>query len=277
MRHNEGKFTGFGGMELFTQSWLPDEAPKATVVLTHGLGEHSGRYPHVVNYLVPRGYAIYSFDHRGHGRSAAKLCAHVNDWAEYRSDVHAFLQMVRRQTAGEPLFLMGHSMGGLIALNYALHHPEGLQGVIASAPAVGVVDANPLLLLIGRILSKIKPDFAVDSQLDANAISRDPATVRTYVEDPLVSGKVSARWSTEFTGAIDWTRDHASDFQPPLLIIHGSADSLVPPEGSRIFFEKAPHADKKRIVYEGGYHENHNDIHYEQVTADLEQWLEAHL
>ncbi len=277
MKHNEGTFNGFGGMDLYTQSWLPDETPKAAVALIHGLGEHSGRYPHVVNHLVSRGFAIYSFDHRGHGRSAQKLCAHVNDWAEYRSDVHAFLQMVRQQAAGLPLFLLGHSMGGLIVLNYTLHHPEGLQGVIASAPAVGAVDANPLLLFVGRILSKLKPDFAIESQLDANVISRDPAEVRAYVEDPLVTSKVSARWSTEFTAAIDWTRDHAAEFQLPLLIIHGSADKLVPPEGSRIFFDKVPQPDKQRIVYDGGYHENHNDIHYEQVTADLAQWLEAHL
>ncbi len=277
MKHSEGKFTGFGGLELFTQSWLPDGPAKAAVVLVHGLGEYSGRYPHVVNHLVLHGYAIYSFDHRGHGRSAQKLGAHINSWEEYRGDVRAFIQFVRRQTADRPLFLMGHSMGGLIVLEYALHYPEGLQGVIASAPAVGAVDANPMLLLIGRILSRLKPDFLIESQLDATKISRDPAAVRAYVEDPLVTGKVSARWSTEFTGAIEWTRQNASRFQPPLLIIHGGSDTLVPPEGSQYFFEQVQQPDKQRIVYPGGYHENHNDIHHEQVTADLEQWLEAHL
>lgn len=277
MKHNEGKFTGYGGLELYYQSWQPDTAAKAVIALIHGLGEHSGRYPHVVNHLVPRGYAIYGFDHRGHGRSAQKLCAHVNQWGEYRGDVHAFLRFVREQTPDRPLFLMGHSMGGLIVLNYALYHPEDLQGVIASAPAVGAVDASPLLIFIGRILSKLKPDICLDTGLDVNAISRDPAEVRAYMEDPLVSSKVSARWSTEFMNTIAWTREHAAEFKPALLILHGEADTLVPPEGSRIFFEKVQQPDKKRIVYPGGYHENHNDVHREQITVDLERWLEAHL
>ncbi len=277
MKHQEGTFTGFGGLELFTQSWLPDTPAKAIIVLVHGLGEHSGRYPHVVNHLVPLGFAIYSFDHRGHGRSAKKLGAHVNNWAEYRSDVQAFLQNVRQQAPDLPLFLMGHSMGGLIVLEYTLHHPEGLQGVIASAPAVGAVDASPLLLFIGRILSKLKPDFLIESQLDASSISRDPDEVQAYENDPLITGKVSARWSTEFTGAIEWTRQNAAQFQPPLLIIHGGGDTLVPPAGSQFFFEQVQQPDKERIVYPNGRHENHNDIHHEQVTADLARWLEAHL
>jgi len=277
MKHHEGTFTGYGGLELYTQSWLPDEPAKAAVALVHGLGEHSGRYPHVVNHLVPKGYAIYGFDHRGHGRSAEKLCAHINSWDEYRGDVGAFLEMVREQEAGRPLFLMGHSMGGLMVLEYALHSPDGLKGVIASAPAVGAVDASPLLLFIGRILSRLKPDFCLDSQLDVNAISRDPAVVQAYVNDPLVSSKVSARWSTEFMGAIEWTQAHAAELKPPLLIIHGEADTLVPEAGSRIFFDKVTQPDKERILYPGGYHENHNDLHHEQVTADLERWLDAHV
>jgi alpha-beta hydrolase superfamily lysophospholipase len=277
MNHREGTFAGFGGLELFTQSWLPDAPTKAVVILVHGLGEHSGRYPHVVNHLVPLGFAMYSFDHRGHGRSAQKLGAHVNSWAEYRHDVQAFYQHVRQQNEDLPIFLMGHSMGGLIALEYTLHHPGGLRGVIASAPAVGAVDASPLLLFIGRILSRLKPDFFIESQLDASSISRDKDVVMAYENDPLVTSKVSARWSTEFTGAIEWTRQNAAKFQPPLLIIHGDSDTLVPPSGSQYFFEQVQQTDKERIVYPGGYHESHNDIHHEQVTADLVRWLEARL
>jgi alpha-beta hydrolase superfamily lysophospholipase len=264
-------------MELYFQSWLPEGPAKANVVLIHGFGEHSGRYPNVVNKLVPEGFAIYSFDHRGHGHSAENLLAHVNSWSEYLGDVDAFLNMVRQRTADLPLFLMGHSMGGLIVLGYALDHPQGLKGVIASGPAVGDVDAPKILLLIGRIFSRILPSISMDSGLNVDAISRDPEVVKAYAEDPLVFSKASARWSTELTSAIERARARASQFQLPLLIIHGEADTLVPQEGSRFFFDRVQHEDKERIVYEGGYHEPHNDIQFEQVTADLLRWLEDHL
>ncbi len=277
MQHTTGKFTGDGGLELFMQSWLPAGNKRAVIALIHGLGEHSGRYQNVVDALVPQGYAIYSFDHRGHGRSPDRQCAHVNDWSEYRNDVRAFVQLVQQREPGLPLFLYGHSMGGLITLEYVLHHPEGLAGVIASAPAVSAVEASPLLLAVGRLMSRLKPEFSLDSGLDAAGISRDTAVVEAYQKDPFVHGKVSARWSVAFTGAIAWTQAHAAEFQPPLLILHGEADRLVAPSGSQTFFEKVRQPDKKRIVYPGGYHEPHNDIQKEQVLADVAAWLQAHL
>jgi alpha-beta hydrolase superfamily lysophospholipase len=277
MNHHEGHFQGEDGMRLFYQGWLPEQAPKAILLIIHGLGEHSGRYSHVVNSLVPEGYVVFTFDQRGHGKSADKPIAHVNSWSEYLSDVKLFLNVVRGQIQGLPLFLIGFSMGGLIALEYALDNPGGLRGVIASGPAVGAVDAPPLLLFIGRILSRILPGFSLETGLNVDGLSRDPAVVRAYVDDPLVTGKATARWSTEFTKAIDRTRARAGGLTLPLLILHGEADTLVPAEGSRNFFEQVTFADKERIVYPGGYHEPHNDIQHEQVVVDLQRWLEAHL
>ncbi len=277
MKHQEGNFVGCGGMELYFQSWHPDETAKGVLILVHGLCEHSGRYSNVVNHLTGQGFAVYSFDHRGHGRSCEKLGAHVNSWSEYHKDVGEFLKLVRGKEADLPLFLMGHSMGGLIVLEYALDHPEGLKGVIASGPAVGAVDAPPVLLFIGRVLSKITPSFSLKTGLNTEAISRDPLAVKAYQDDPMVSSIASARWSVEFTKAIEKTRARAAEFNLPLLIIHGEADKLVPPEGSQYFFEQVQYSDKERIVYEGGYHEPHNDIQHEQVTADIQRWLEAHL
>lgn len=274
MKHEDGKFRGTNGLELYCQSWNPEEEPKALLVLVHGLGEHSDRYQHVVNHLVPQGMAIHTFDHRGHGRSAERPLAHVNSWSEYLGDLDAFITMVRQQAPDLPLFLMGHSMGGLIVLEYALDHPEGLQGVIASGPPVGDVDASPILLFIGRILSRILPSFALETGLNTEAISRDAAVVKAYQEDPLVTGKASARFSTEFTSAMERVRARATEFRLPLLIVHGGADTLVPEQGSRAFFERVPGPDKERIVYEGGFHEPHNDIQHEQLTGDLQRWLE---
>lgn len=276
MNHREGTFRGHGGLELYYQCWRPEGTPLAVLVLIHGFGEHSGRYMNVVNHLVPRGYAIWSFDHRGHGRSPGRR-GFVRTWDEFREDIRLFLEMVRQQEGGLPVFLMGHSMGGLMVLEYALHHPEGLQGVIASGPALAQVGVSPVLLKIAQLMSRIWPSFTMDTGLDATSISRDPAVVAAYQADPLVHSKASARLGTEMARAMAWTHQNASRWRLPLLILHGGADRLVPPEGSRRFYEAVPIADKEYREYEGGYHEPHNDIHRDQVLQNLERWLEAHL
>jgi alpha-beta hydrolase superfamily lysophospholipase len=233
----------------------------------------------VVNHLVPRGYVVYGFDLRGHGRSPGPR-GYISSWADYRTDVKAFLGMIREQdtlSAGRPLFLMGHSMGGLIVLQYALHHPDGLRGVIASGPILGQVGVSPLLLTLSRILSRIWPRLALSTGLDASAISRDPAVVKAYGEDPLVHSVGTPRLGTELEAAMERTMQRAADWQLPLLILHGGADRLAPAELSRLFFETVNVADKTRIEYEGGYHEPHNDTIHQRVVADLEGWLADHL
>jgi len=277
MKHQEEYFQSEDGLQLFYQSWLPDQAPKAVLVIVHGLGEHSSRYAHVVDHLVTKGFGVFAFDLRGHGRSSDRPTAHVNSWSEYLSDVKLFLRLVGEEMRDLPLFLMGHSLGGLIVLEYALDNPNGLRGVIASGPTVGAVDAPPLLLFIGRILSRLLPGVSMATRLNVDALSRDPKVVQAYRDDSLITGKATARWSTEFTKAIDRTRDRAGEFKLPLLILQGQADTLVPAEGSQAFFHRVASADKKRITYPGGYHEPHNDIQHEQVVADLQRWLEGHL
>ncbi|MGQ9709616.1 MAG: lysophospholipase [Anaerolineae bacterium] len=276
MEHSEGTFSGYGGLPLYYQCWRPEGGPRAVLVIVHGFGEHSGRYMNVVNHLVPKGYAVYALDHRGHGCSPGPR-GHINSWEEFREDVRAFIRKVAETEPGLPVFLMGHSMGGLIVLEYALHYPEGLKGVIASGPALAQVGISPALMVIARALSRIWPRFAMNTGLDATSISRDPEVVSAYQADPLVHSVGTARLGTEMTRAMLWTHEHAREWQLPLLILHGGADRLVPPEGSRRFFENVPIADKERIEYEGGYHEPHNDIHRAQVLTDLERWLERHL
>jgi alpha-beta hydrolase superfamily lysophospholipase len=281
MQHNEGTFKGFDGLELYYQSWQPEGVARAVLAIVHGLGEHGGRYMNIVNYLVPKGYAIYALDHRGHGRSPG-LRAFVNSWSEYIEDVGKFCQLIAEQQPAIPFFLMGHSMGGNITLNYILHnptshHPDGVKAVIASAPAVGKLDVPPVLAFISRLLSGILPKLSVATGLDATAVSRDTAVVQAYQNDPLVHGKGTPRFATEFAASADWSMAHAAEFTPPLLLIHGEADRLVNVQASRDFFARVPHNDKKLIIYEGGYHESHNDLEHERVVGDIENWLEAHM
>lgn len=273
-------FQGAGGLELTYQSWSPDPEldQRAVLVIVHGLGEHSGRYENLVKYLLPRGIAVYSFDLRGHGRSPGKR-GHVNAWSEIREDLGAFLSLVGRQEGDLPRFLMGHSLGGLIVLEYILRQSgdAGLQGVIASGPGLSTEGLSPMLVKISGLLSRVWPTLSLPTGLDVPGISRDPAVVQAYQNDPLVHGKATPRSAVEAFAAIRWTLDHAAAWSLPLLVLHGEADRLVPAEASSAFFDRVPIADKQRIEYAGGYHEPHNDINHEQVTADLENWLNRHL
>ncbi len=276
MKHEEGFFSGVDNTELYYQSWQPDEPARAVLVIAHGLGEHSGRYQNVVKALVPQGYAIYALDHRGYGRSPGQR-GHINEWAEYREDLRQFVQMVQEKEAERPLFLMGHSMGGCIALNYAEDYPGGLQGVVASAPAVGKLDIPTALAVMSKLLSSVWPSMSVSSGLDVEAISRDTAVIETYQNDPLVHDKGTPRLATELDKAAQETLARANTFQPPLLLIHGDADRLVNVQNTREFYTAVPHNDKTLIIYEGGYHESHNDLHKDEMLADLTVWLEEHL
>ena len=277
MGHDEGTMRGDGGVELFEQWWRPDAREiRAEVAIVHGFGEHGGRYLNIVHRLVPAGYAVYALDLRGHGRSPGQR-GHVDRWTEYREDVGAFVRDVAGREPGRPLFLMGHSMGGLIVLEYAEQHPEGLRGVIASGPLLAQPGISPVKLALGRIISRVYPRFSLDAGLDVTAISRDPAVVEAYRKDPLVHGRGTARLSTEIAGAQARVLAGAANWTLPLLVIHGAADRLAPAVGSRTFFERVPASvDKERDEIPGGAHEPHNDTSQQQALDILQGWLDRH-
>ena len=278
MDHLEGTLKGYGGVELYYQRWRPEagSASKAVLAIVHGHGEHSGRYGSVVAWFVPKGYAVYAFDLRGHGRSPGQR-GYVSRFGDYIADVQAFLAFVRQEEAGRPVFLLGHSLGGPIALNYVLHDPSGLAGIIASGPALGALPVSPAKLLLANLLSKVWPRFSLPTGLDVDNLSRDPAVVKDYVDDPLVHDLGTARLGTEVMAAIDWTQAHATDLALPCLIVHGGADRICLPEDSRTFFDHVTLADKELREYDGYYHEVFNDVGKERVLTDVEAWLEARL
>lgn len=277
MEHKEGTFQGGGGLELYCQSWRPEKVPRATLIIIHGFGEHSGRYTNVVSQFIPQGYAIYGFDLRGHGRSPGQR-GHINSWDEYREDVKTFLQLISKKEPTRPVFLWGHSMGALIAQDYLIHEPAGLRGaIISGAPLDPIGVAKPFLVLIARILSRVWPRFSLPLALDAKALSRDLEVVKAYEADPLVHGKTTVRWGTEILKTIEGVKTHASEVRIPILLIHGGADSLNSPEGTRRFFEKITLTDKEIKIYPGSYHEVHNDLDQTEVMKDVAQWLERHI
>ena len=271
----ESTITGAGGMQLYVQSWRPFSDARGVVALMHGFGEHGARYTYLAEALTAAGYALSTFDHRGHGRSPG-LRGHIDSFQEFLDDVSASLPAAGALAPAAPLFLMGHSMGGLIALNFAIRRPQGLAGVIASAPLLAQPNVAPWLTYASKLLSRIKPDFSLDTGVKAETISRDPAEVKRYGADPYVHGRASARFGTELTAAQLWTQAHAAELALPLLLYHGDADPLVPVAGSRTFFANVKVADKQFIEWPGGYHESHNDLHRAEVFSAIVAWLDKH-
>lgn len=276
MKHIEGTFKGAGGLSLYYQSWYPQERVRATVAIVHGLGAHSSIFDHVVQYLISQGYAVYAFDLRGHGRSPGQR-GHINAWAEFREDLLAFLQLIKEQEPSCPYFLWGNSLGGTIVLDYALRNPEGLQGVIVMAPALGRVGVSPVKLVVGRLLSRVRPRFSLKVGIKDSASSRDPNIISTYAQDSLRHEYGSARLATEFFAAANWIEKHASELQIPLLLLHGSADQVTLPESSWAFCKRVTFPDKECYEYPGGYHDLHVDINYQEVLTNIGNWLERHM
>ncbi len=276
MRHCEGHFAGCDNIQLFYQSWHPQSATRAGLIIIHGFGEHGGRYHNVVQRLVPKGYAIYAPDHRGHGRSPGQR-GFVNSLAEFRDDVHAMFEVVRGADPAVPIFMFGHSMGGVITLDYAIRNPSGLAGVIVSAPAIGATGISPALRFLARLLSGIWPTLSIRARLDPGALSRDKDELQRLASDPLVHGIGSPRLATEVSNTAKRIQDRAAEFRLPILIAHGAADRVVSPEGSQRFFNNLTHDDKKYIRYPGGFHESHNDLNHEEAVTNIEMWLEEQL
>jgi alpha-beta hydrolase superfamily lysophospholipase len=260
---------GAGGLRIYWQDWLPPQAPRATVVIAHGAGEHSGRYAHVAARLVAEGYAVYAIDHRGHGRSAGPR-ALVDRIANVVADLDSLVTV-----AGAPVFLLGHSMGGTVALAYALRHQDRLAGLILSGPLAALEAAPPHMRIAGRVLSVLAPRLPLIA-IDATLISRDPEVVRAYVEDPLVyHGKLPARTVAELAATIDSLPAAVPAITIPTLIMYGTDDRLCPPEGSLMLAERISAGDKTLKAYDGLYHEIFNEPEQDRVLDDLCAWLAA--
>ncbi len=277
MNHTEGTFKSADGLDLFYQAWLPDGKPKAVFATVHGYGEHSGRYLNPVEHFVPLGYALYAFDQRGHGRSPGQR-GHVNRFNDYLFDVQEFLRLVRAAQPASKLFLLGHSMGGLVALAYAIHHPQDIDAVVASSPMLGLaVKAPGWKVVLGRVLSSLAPTFQMTNDLPAADLSHDPAVAAAYVQDPHNHFVVTPRWFTEAEAAMAATVEHAGELQVPLLLIYAAADKIADPQVSPVFFERVTHPDKTIHAYKDYYHEIFNEVGKEAVFKDMEQWLASHV
>lgn len=274
--HRTGEFTGVRGVPIFYQSWLPENGvSRGVVVLVHGLGEHSGRYGNLVECLLPEGYGVYANDHQGFGRSGG-LRGHVERFMDYVADVRQTVDLAGREHPGRPIALFGHSMGGLIGLLYALEHPDTVQFLVISAPALRAETA-PHLVFLMRVMNLVRPTFTITRPGDGSGISRDPEVVRAFVEDPLYVPVSSARWAVEILSAQKQVMARAAELRLPLLMVQGTADTSVLPAATREFYERVSSPDKTLLEYEGYYHELHNDLGKEKPLSDITAWLNARM
>ena len=274
MRHRSGHFDGAGGVRIFWQAWVPAREPHAVVAMAHGASEHSGRYAWTGEQLAARGYALYALDHRGHGRSEGPRAV-IDRMENAVADLGTLIGIAGGEH-GEKPFLLGHSMGGCIALAFATRRQDEICGLILSAPVAVLEAASPVQRLAGHALSIVAPKLGVFG-IDSSTVSRDPEVVRDYDEDPLnYHGKLPARTVHELAQEVNCFPDSIPSITVPLLIQVGTGDRLVPPAASDLVYERAASDDKTIKRYDGLFHEILNEPERDEVVADTIAWLDAH-
>ncbi len=276
MGHTEGTVRNSSNQCIYYRRWLPPDVCKAEIMIAHGLAEHGGRYSTLAERLIDKGYAIGVPDLSGHGRSGGYR-GHIDSFSAYCDDLYCYHKSIA-ENSRKPVFLLGHSMGGVIALQYALLYQSSLCGLLLSAPCIKAsMNTTPLHLLAAELLSVLVPRMGV-TRLPAHFLSRDKEVLSAYIDDPLVHrGKISARLGTQLIKAGRSMPKRSAQIDLPMLILQGTADRLCAPQGSRLVYDSVSSADRTLKFYEGFFHEVFSEPGNEQVFTDVEMWLEEHI
>lgn len=246
---------------------------RGEVVLIHGFGEHSGRYEALITHLLRQHFSVTAYDHRGHGRSSG-LYGHIDRFSRYEDDLHHIVSLVRDSSRSKKLFLIGHSMGGLVALRYLARRGDGIRGAVISAPLIEIAAKVPAAkLAIAKVGARLAPRLRLPSEINPAVLSRDPAVGRAYAADPLVGKLVSTRWFAEAVKAMEEIKREASRIQTPLLVMHGTEDKLASVEATKRLFPGIGSADKEMKIYEGFYHELFNEPEKQDIYDRVTDWL----
>ncbi|MEW6079556.1 MAG: lysophospholipase [Thermodesulfobacteriota bacterium] len=277
-QHSMGVFLNKDNIRIFYRSWAA-ENPAGLVFLCHGLGEHSGRYSHLIQKLRDRRISFYALDHKGHGKSGGKR-GHTERFTDYCQDIHQYITtLIRPEAPGLPLILLGHSMGGLIAALHARMFPEDIDGLILSSPAfMPSTPLSPLQRSGAKILARLTPRLSRSNKLSPEDLSSSRETVAAYSKDPLVHNRITFQWLVEFLAATRQCLDRGQETSLPLLIFHGGADAIVSAEGSRCYYERAKGPDKTLKIFDGLRHETMNESpgKREPVLNIVADWIVAH-
>lgn len=271
----ETDFEGVGGLHIHTRFWRPPEPARAALVIVHGFNAHSGHYAWVADQLVTKGIAVYALDLRGRGRSDGERY-YVEKFQDYVDDVAKFVTIVQKREPGTPVFMLGHSAGGVIACMYAVEHQRELAGLICESFA-HEVPAPDFVLAVLKGLSHVAPHAHV-LKLKNEDFSRDQNRVGELNSDPLIEHEVQPTQTVaEMARADERLKKDFSKITLPVFIMHGTADKATKPSGSIRFYELARSQDKTLKLYEGHYHDLLADIGKELVLADIVRWLDARI
>ena len=272
---NESSFVGVGGLKIFTRAWRPTGTPRAVVVIVHGFNSHSGQYQWVAEQFVANGLAVYALDLRGRGQSEGERF-YVDKMEDFIEDVDTLMTMAKAQEPGLPVFLLGHSAGGVISCVYTLEHQAKLTGLICESFAQEL-PVPDLVLAVLKGVSYISPHTHVFKLNNAD-FSRDPKVVETMNNDPLIEGESQpAETAAVMVHANERLKKEFPLITLPVLILHGTLDKATKPSGSQHFYEMAGSTDKTLKLYEGHFHDLLNDVDKEVVMADIQHWLDAHI
>ncbi|HZO25560.1 MAG TPA: alpha/beta hydrolase [Chloroflexota bacterium] len=271
----EEKLEGAGGLNIFMRSWRPTGEPRALVVIVPGFNSHSGYYGWVAEQLVASDLAVYAVDLRGRGQSDGERY-HIDSFSEYLEDVHTVVMLARSREPGLPVFILGHSAGGVISCMYTLEHQAELAGLICESFAFQI-PAPDFVLAVLKGLSHVAPNAHV-LRLKIDDFSRDPKVVQAMHDDPLIAHEVQpTRTVAEMVRADERLKQSFPLFRLPVFILHGTDDKVTRPSGSQLFYDRAGSADKMLKLYEGHAHDLLNDVDKEVVMADITRWINSHL
>ncbi|ATW05652.1 lipase [Sphingorhabdus sp. YGSMI21] len=265
------------GAKIFWQKWLPDNDPKAIILLVHGYAEHSGRYQYFAEHCVGKGYAVFALDHWGHGKSDG-TAGFVPDFSVFRDGVDRLLAQAKQDLSDLPVMLVGHSMGGLISATYLLTEQGNFAACVLSGPAIQAAEEpSAALKAISGFLSRFFPKLGV-LELDPNGVSRDPEVVADYLADPLVyNGKMGARLAAEMLANMTMVQENAGRISLPMLLLHGGQDSLAGVAGSEFLVRHISSSEKQLKIYPELFHEIFNEPERDNVLNDMTDWLDKQL
>lgn len=265
------------GSRRFAAEWreASDVPVKAVIAIVHGMGEHLGRYTHVAKMFTENGYAAFSFDQCGHGRTEGKR-GHTTSYDALLDGVGAMLAEAQQRYPGLPIYIFAHSMGGNVAINYILRRKPNIAGAIVTGPWLKLAfNPPPLQVIAARIVQRLFPAYTTNRPMKGDHLTSDPVMIKRYQEDPLGHGSITARFFFSVQTAGLWALKHASEWKVPLLLMHGGNDKVTSINASRQFAESVGPLCTF-MEWPDYKHELHNELEREDVFDVMLEWLGNH-